>query len=101
MRFSKKLKLSEGIVVVRFAFLMGLLEMPLFEYHCADCDHRFELLMRFEDAAVCPQCDSQKPDRLLSAPATHTKGNGSLPIAAAGCPPAEAPPCHPRCCRLP
>lgn len=33
--------------------------MPLYEYECDDCNHRFELQRRFSDPPVtdCPQCD--------------------------------------------
>src|SRR5262245_1404414 len=30
--------------------------MPLFEYRCQDCDHRFEILMRAETRLECPAC---------------------------------------------
>lgn len=73
--------------------------MPIFEYQCPQCDHRFEALIRGEEPADCPECGSMKSERLFSAPAAHVRG-GRLPIASS-CPPAEAPPCGPGCCRLP
>ena len=40
--------------------------MPLYEYDCLDCGHRFETLVRGESAVQCPQCASSKVERLLS-----------------------------------
>lgn len=74
--------------------------MPLFEYHCPDCDNRFEALIRFEDSADCPGCGSKKPNRLLSAPAAPIISGSELSPGST-CPPADAPPCSPHCCRLP
>ena len=33
--------------------------MPLYEYECGDCSHRFERQQRFSDPPVtnCPECD--------------------------------------------
>lgn len=44
--------------------------MPLYEYCCAECGERFELLRRFQDAdrnQTCPRCQSQEVERLLSS----------------------------------
>jgi putative FmdB family regulatory protein len=43
--------------------------MPLYEYHCQDCNNTFELLRRIKDAdddLACPKCHSDKIERLLS-----------------------------------
>ncbi|REJ82665.1 MAG: zinc ribbon domain-containing protein [Planctomycetota bacterium] len=74
--------------------------MPLFEFRCEDCREVFEALVRRDEPANCPACNSTKQQRLMSAPARtgHTSGN-LLPLAP-GCPPADAPPCSPGCCRL-
>ena len=35
--------------------------MPMYEYHCAECDQRFELLRPAREAALdqpCPECDA-------------------------------------------
>ncbi|MCA8982285.1 MAG: zinc ribbon domain-containing protein [Planctomycetaceae bacterium] len=75
--------------------------MPLFEYRCEACDAEFELLVRAAETPRCPQCQSARLSKLLSAPAGHVQGkNMSLPIAG-GCPPQSAGPCGPGCCRLP
>ncbi len=72
--------------------------MPIYEYRCRNCDHEFEELVRSDQKVVCPACgaDQQRLEKLISIPAAHTT---RLPITNA-CPPADAPPCGPGCCRL-
>jgi putative FmdB family regulatory protein len=72
--------------------------MPLFEYRCSACDHEFEALVRNGEAPACPECASSKLEKLFSAHAAHST-HGALPITGR-CPPADAPPCSPHCCRL-
>jgi len=52
--------------------------MPLYEYECQSCGHRFELIQRFADppAAACVSCGGGPVHKLLSAPAVHFKGTG-------------------------
>jgi len=51
--------------------------MPLYEYECFVCGHRFERIRRVADAAemTCPECGGSVR-RLLSAPALQFKGSG-------------------------
>jgi len=51
--------------------------MPLYEYQCFLCGHRFVRLRRVADASSvnCPECEG-KVRRLLSAPALQFKGSG-------------------------
>jgi putative FmdB family regulatory protein len=51
--------------------------MPLYEYKCEACAHRFERIQKFSDPPVetCPQCGGQVR-KLLSAPAIQFKGSG-------------------------
>ena len=52
--------------------------MPLYEYQCKKCGHRFErILQSFSTADVkeCPVCQGEV-ERLLSAPAVQFKGSG-------------------------
>lgn len=72
--------------------------MPLFEYQCQDCEHEFEVLVRAGEKPQCPTCESTQLEKLMSASAARI--NGALSITSA-CPPSNAPPCSPRCCRLP
>ena len=52
--------------------------MPLYEYECSACGHRFELIRRFSDppADTCVACGQGPVRKLLSAPAVHFKGTG-------------------------
>jgi putative FmdB family regulatory protein len=52
--------------------------MPLYEYECSQCGHRFELIQRFADppADTCVACGQGPVRKLLSAPAVHFKGTG-------------------------
>ncbi|MGD9854227.1 MAG: zinc ribbon domain-containing protein [Planctomycetaceae bacterium] len=75
--------------------------MPLFEYRCRKCGRQFEQLVRRGETASCPNCAHTQVEKLMSAAATRSSSvGGSLPLASA-CPPADAPPCGPGCCRLP
>jgi len=51
--------------------------MPLYEYQCQKCGHRFERIQRFSDPLVkkCPECNG-KVEQLLTAPAVQFKGSG-------------------------
>ncbi len=51
--------------------------MPLYEYQCDTCAHRFEVIQKFSDAAieVCPKCGGPVK-KLLSSPAIQFKGSG-------------------------
>jgi putative FmdB family regulatory protein len=51
--------------------------MPLYEYQCQKCSHRFERIQKFSDPPVkkCPECGG-KVEQLVSAPAVQFKGSG-------------------------
>jgi putative FmdB family regulatory protein len=51
--------------------------MPLYEYECKKCGHRFEKIQKFSDKMVkkCPECGGQV-EQLISAPAVQFKGSG-------------------------
>ena len=51
--------------------------MPLYEYQCDACAHRFEVIQKFSDPPVdvCPKCGGQVK-KLLSSPAIQFKGTG-------------------------
>jgi putative FmdB family regulatory protein len=51
--------------------------MPLYEYECESCSHRFEVIQKFSDApiSVCPKCGGAV-QKLLSSPAIQFKGSG-------------------------
>ena len=52
--------------------------MPLYEYQCEECDHRFEVIQKsFSDPPVqkCPKCGGPVR-KLMSSPAIQFKGSG-------------------------
>ena len=51
--------------------------MPLYEYKCEACGHRFEKFVKFSDPPLdaCPKCGG-KVEKLLSSPAFQFKGSG-------------------------
>ncbi|MBM3735715.1 MAG: zinc ribbon domain-containing protein [Acidobacteria bacterium] len=53
--------------------------MPMYEYRCQECGRKYEQLRRFADAdrdLQCPECASERVERLLSAFAAHGCGGG-------------------------
>ena len=66
--------------------------MPLYEYRCSGCGKVFEQLRRMQDAdrgVVCPSCESERVERLLSTFSSRT-GSGlgpcGQPASACGSP---------------
>ena len=51
--------------------------MPLYEYECKKCGHRFEKIQKFSDKMIkkCPECGGPV-EQLVSAPAVQFKGSG-------------------------
>ena len=51
--------------------------MPLYEYQCEACGHRFEAIQKFSDQPLetCPRCGGALT-KLQSAPAFQFKGSG-------------------------
>ena len=51
--------------------------MPLYEYQCKKCGHRFEKIQKFSDKPItkCPECGG-KVEQLISPPAVQFKGSG-------------------------
>lgn len=51
--------------------------MPLYEYRCKKCGHRFEKIQKFSDKLVkkCPECGGAV-EQVVSAPAVQFKGSG-------------------------
>ena len=50
--------------------------MPLYEFQCQKCQHRFERIQGVSDPdPKCPKCGSEV-ERLLHAPAVQFKGSG-------------------------
>jgi len=51
--------------------------MPLYEYQCEPCGHRFEAIQKFSDRPLetCPKCGGPVR-KLIAAPAFQFKGSG-------------------------
>ena len=51
--------------------------MPIYEYECKKCSHRFELIQKFSDKAIkkCEKCNG-KVRKLIAPPALMFKGTG-------------------------
>jgi len=69
-------------------------QMPIYEYECQACEHRFELWQKMSDkpVRVCPKCKARKVEKLISHTSFQLKGGGwysdlyasQKPTAAAG-----------------
>ncbi|MBI4724727.1 MAG: zinc ribbon domain-containing protein [Rhodomicrobium sp.] len=57
--------------------------MPLYSYHCRDCDKDAELLISSSGTPVCPTCGSQNMERLMSRVAAQGKSRGLAKAARA------------------
>jgi putative FmdB family regulatory protein len=51
--------------------------MPLYEYQCKKCKHRFEKIVKFSDKPIkkCPECGGAL-EQLISASTVQFKGAG-------------------------
>ncbi len=57
--------------------------MPLYDFHCPNCDAEFVLRRKFdemEDPAPCPKCESQETERKISV--FYATNTGSSTAAA-------------------
>lgn len=51
--------------------------MPIYEFQCESCEHRFEKLMRFSAAPpACPTCEHSQCKKLVSSSGFILKGGG-------------------------
>ncbi len=61
--------------------------MPIYEYMCQECNKSFEYLVMGRDNPVCPNCNSAKVMRLMSACGFISKGAGGQTVksSSGGC----------------
>ncbi|PYP88987.1 MAG: zinc ribbon domain-containing protein [Blastocatellia bacterium AA13] len=60
--------------------------MPIFEYVCKECDHKFEALVQGSMKAECPSCQSDELEKQFSVFAAATKSaSGSQPMRMGPC----------------
>jgi len=60
--------------------------MPIYEYRCPSCGHRFEILQRMGEGAdglACPKCAAPRVEKQFSTFATAS-GEGPRSASAAG-----------------
>ena len=52
--------------------------MPIYEYECQACEHRFEEWQKMADEPikVCPKCAAPKVEKLISHTSFQLKGGG-------------------------
>ncbi len=61
--------------------------MPLYEYRCAECGHRFEVLQRMgegNDGLACPRCGARRPAKQLSTFAAGAAGSAAPGVGCGG-----------------
>ena len=52
--------------------------MPIYEFECAGCGHRFDRLQKLsdDDPTICPSCGTPQLRRRVSAPSFRLAGSG-------------------------
>lgn len=52
--------------------------MPIYEFECSNCGHRFDRLQKLSDTdpTICPACDAPQLHRRVSAPSFRLAGSG-------------------------
>lgn len=52
--------------------------MPIFDFQCEKCSHRFEmtLVLGNKDIPACPACGSKKTEKLITPPTIVFRGKG-------------------------
>src|ERR1017187_1645663 len=51
--------------------------MPIFEYLCGECGHKFEAIVFGEQKAECPKCHTAKLEQQLSTFSAHSHGSAA------------------------
>lgn len=58
--------------------------MPIFEYRCEQCGHKFEAILFGEQKAECPSCHTRKLEPQLSTFSVSTKSSAAAAPASCG-----------------
>jgi putative FmdB family regulatory protein len=53
------------------------MHMPIFEYHCSDCERDFEAFVTADRKAECPSCQGSHLVKQLSSPGMVGASNGA------------------------
>jgi putative FmdB family regulatory protein len=59
--------------------------MPIFEYTCKACDHRFEALVLGTKKPQCPKCESKGLSQQLSVFAVAARSTSGPSLPSGGC----------------
>jgi putative FmdB family regulatory protein len=59
--------------------------MPIFEYLCQECNHRFEMLVHGSTVPICPSCKGSKLVKQFSTFGVGTTADGAASSALAPC----------------
>ncbi len=67
----------------RFTSLAIILRMPIYEFHCEDCERDSEVLVRSSrwEGTPCPKCGSTRLAKKFSTFAASVPGGGSADAA--------------------
>jgi putative FmdB family regulatory protein len=57
--------------------------VPIFEYICRQCHHRFETIVRGDRPAACPECRSDALDKQHSVFAVAARSSSPAPMPGA------------------
>jgi len=75
--------------------------MPIYEYHCVECDKNFETLIFGSEEPECPTCNGRNVHKLMSACGFVSKGSGGETIgksagtsSCSGCSATSCASCH-------
>ena len=58
--------------------------MPIFEYRCQQCGHKFEAILFGQQTPECPQCHAASLEKQLSTFAVGSKSASAAPSAGCG-----------------
>ena len=60
--------------------------MPIFEYLCVECGHKFEAIVFGDNKTECPKCHAAKLEPQLSTFAAHSRSSAApSPCGQAAC----------------
>ena len=57
--------------------------MPIYEYNCPSCSHRFELIVQGSRRPACPSCGATRLEKQLSVFAVGGAGERDAPAVGA------------------
>jgi putative FmdB family regulatory protein len=59
--------------------------MPIFEYVCQECRHRFEVIVQGSTVPACPSCKATRLEKLISAFAVGATGDWATSSGPGAC----------------